>query len=90
MSNLNETPPAKYKITLAIAEKIYHSEGETMLEALNNLKQPEVLNAMAFLTAEYGKLSTPERRFTIGRLKMLFAKDYYRTILAKKLEISLR
>ncbi len=79
----------KYKLTLEVGGQVSKAEGETMLEALNNLKRPEFIKTKGILRAEYGELKAV-RLMNIVRIKRLFGKDFVRQVQAKVISKFLR
>ena len=93
MKKDNPTPPVR--LTLQIGkDDTYTSEGETILEAINNLKTPEAMKAKGFIRAEVdGKTSI--RQLAIPALRRLFCtseniRGYVRQIIAKHLNSFLK
>lgn len=90
----NQTQPVESladnaKLTLEIGGRTYTSQGETILEALNNLEQPEVIKTRSVLKVEFDGKKT-ERGMNIIQLKRLFGKDFVRQVQVKFLERRLR
>jgi hypothetical protein len=82
-----KTPPVK--ITLKVGDEIQTVEGETILKALNKLKEPKTMKFMGFLQVEQGDKST-ERRLPLPKLKALLGRDYWKVILSKNLQLFLK
>lgn len=77
--------PSLVKMTLMVGNQKYSSEGETILQALINLKKPDKIMNKAILTVEQdGK--TLQQLFFPQRLKRLFYNPTFQVIQAKMLE----
>ena len=77
------------RAVLQIGTETYASTGETILEAIDNLKKPEFLKSKGFLKVEVdGKTAT--KHFTIPTLRRLFCtsdniRGYVRSVVSKHL-----
>ena len=93
MKKDNPTPPVRLTLQIG-ADDTYTSEGETILEAINNLKTPEAMKAKGFIKVEVdGKTAT--KQLSIPALRRLFCtsdniRGYTRTVCAKHLNLFLK
>lgn len=74
-----------YKFTLELGDKIYTSEGDTILAALIALKRPDKIMNKAVLTLEHEGKKT-QQLFFPSRLKRLFYAPTFQDVQAKMLE----
>jgi len=78
-----------YSAILKVNDKEYKSQGETLLECLENLKPVFPIKTKGLLLVKKGELSG-ERVFTVWQVKHLIKIPIFRQIWAKKFEILLR
>lgn len=77
-----------YKISLSIGADEYKSNGATLLEALETLKQPVKISVKSVLKVSEGKRKF-EKPLTVPQAKRLFY-PLARNILAKSFEYNLK
>lgn len=80
-----------YHVTLQVNEKVIKAKGETLLEALQSLKNPGICKTTGVITVTYGKKRT-ERVLNILKLRSLFNdhNDIYRIVMARNLSLFLK
>ena len=82
-------------LTLQIGkDDTYTSEGETILEAINNLKTPEFMKTKGFIKVEIGG-KTATRQLSIPALRRMFCtseniRGYVRGVISKHLNLFLQ
>lgn len=78
----------KYEVKLICKDDYFIGKGETVAEAIKNIKPPEQFKAFGTFQITYGgKTSVPAIRLNTLRLKRLFARSVDLEIMAKRLEV---
>jgi hypothetical protein len=78
-----------FELILNVNEKQFKAEADTILEALETIKHPDIYKTRGELIVKSGEL-TAKRNLPIGRMKKLWEDRTWREVMAKTLTMFLK